>query len=130
MIVWRTVDPNKLHPGFRADIEKFLGDSPFTWYVTYGYRSLAEQLTLYNAYLAGGPKAAPPGKSAHNYGKAVDIVLDIDPDKPGLQPTWNVALAGWVWLFAACKLHPRLKSGVSFNDADHIEQYKWQPNND
>lgn len=127
MLNWRSVDPTKLHPQFRQDVEKLLTESPFSWYVTHGYRPLKEQLVLYNAYLAGGSKAAPPGKSAHNFGKAVDVVLDVDPDKPGLQPSWDLKLAGWVWLLVKLTLHPRLKSGVSFNDGDHIEQYKWTP---
>lgn len=129
-IIWSksltTVQRSKLQSQFKADIEKVLGDSPYTWLVTHAYRSNQEQGKLYQKYLAGGPKAAPPGKSAHNFGLAVDVVLDEDPNKPGVQPSWNTRLAGWLWLFVAIKRHPRLKSGVSFNDACHIERYKWK----
>lgn len=127
MIVYRSsVNPALLKAEFRSDIEKLLGESPYTWLVTFGFRSLAEQLTLYNSYKNGGPKAAPPGQSAHNFGLAVDVVLDGDPDKPGIQPTWDTKLAGWAWLFAKVAAHPRLKSGVTFGDGGHIERYKWK----
>jgi LAS superfamily LD-carboxypeptidase LdcB len=43
--------------------------------VTSGYRSLAKQARLYEAYRRGGPLAARPGSSAHNYGLAVDIAF-------------------------------------------------------
>lgn len=125
-IVWGRVDPLLLEPQFRQDLEDLLGPSQWTWFMLYGYRSLAEQNRLYNLYIKGGPKAAPPGKSAHNFGLAVDLVPDLDPNTPGLQPNWVTSTASWLWLFAKAKLHPRLKSGVSFADADHLEKYKWQ----
>lgn len=43
--------------------------------LTSGYRSLRKQAELYDAYKKGGPLAAAPGKSAHNYGLAVDIAI-------------------------------------------------------
>ena len=72
-----------------------------------------------------GPKAAPGGKSAHNYGLAIDVALDGDP-KPGLQMLWNTGSAGWRWLKTSTVPHPRLKNGWSFGDWPHIERYKWQ----
>lgn len=125
MINWGKIDKSLLEPEFMNDVDTLLGNSKYSWFVTFGYRSLAEQDDLYKKYLAGGPKAAPPGKSAHNFGLAVDVVLDVDPDKPGLQPSWNIKLAGWIWLFASILKHPRLKSGVTFGDGGHIEKYKW-----
>jgi hypothetical protein len=125
-IFWRNIDPGLLEPTFRKDIEDLLGNSTWDWYVLYGYRTHDEQQILYNKHLIGGPKAAPPGLSPHEYGLAVDVVFDSDPDKPGLQPGWVTSAAAWVWLFAKLKLHPRLKSGVTFQDADHIERYQWQ----
>lgn len=124
-IQWRSVDPALLNNGFAADIDKLLRESPHTWVVTHGYRSLAEQEALWLKYKAGGPKAAPPGKSPHNYGLAVDVVLDGSP-APGLQPDWNIAHDGWLWLFDAIWRHPRLHSGRSFHDADHIERLGWK----
>lgn len=47
-----------------------------------GYRSPAESDRLYSAWIQGGkkgPRAAPGGKSAHNYGLAVDVLcLDAE----------------------------------------------------
>jgi len=43
--------------------------------ITSGYRSLAKQRKLYAAYKRGGPLAAAPGRSAHNFGLAVDIAI-------------------------------------------------------
>ena len=126
MIIWRSVDPTLLDPDFRRDVEAFLAASPYTWYVVSGFRPLEEQERLWRAHLAGGPKAAPPGRSAHNYGLAIDVVLDTDPDKPGLQPSWNTKLAGWGWLKASSIPHPRLKNGWSFGDWPHIERYRWR----
>ena len=84
MIVWRKgVDKTLLQPQFLADVEALLGGSPHTWLVTSGHRGIAEQAELYRIYKAGGPKAAPAGKSAHNYGLAIDVV-------PGTKyPRWR-----------------------------------------
>ena len=44
--------------------------------ISHGTRSLAEQDELYRRYLADGKyKAAAPGRSAHNYGMAIDIAV-------------------------------------------------------
>lgn len=121
MIDWGKVDPNLLEPDFRADVEAFLGDSPFKWRATEGFRTRKRSDELYQAYLKGGPRAAPAGKSPHNYGLAVDIVLMGDDGKP----SWNTRLAGWVWLVAKARLHPRLHDGQDFGDTDHLERYQW-----
>lgn len=125
MIDWRSVDPNKLDPLFRSDVEALLAASPHTWVVTHGTRTIAEQGELWAKYQAGGPKAAPPGKSPHNFGLAVDVCLDGSP-LPGLQPDWDTTHPGWVWLFDAVFAHPRLHSGRSFNDSDHVEAVNWK----
>lgn len=121
---WRAVDPTKLKPRFRADVEKLLDASPYAWTVLWGFRSLDEQRVLWEKYKAGGPRAAPPGKSLHNFGMAVDIVPDDDPTKAGLQPDWNTSSPAWRWLFQAVTDHPRLHSGRSFGDSDHVEVWK------
>lgn len=130
MLTWRRISHIRgvdFEPEFYDDLIELLEESPFSWFITRGRATWQEQSALYNYYLLhGSPKAAPPGKSAHNYGLAVDLVLDVDPQTPGLQPSWNIKLAAWVWLFVKLKFHPRLKSGVSFDDADHIEKYKWE----
>jgi len=49
-----------------------------------GTRSYEEQAELYRKYKAGGPLAAPPGRSNHNFGIAFDIGVftgSTDPEK-------------------------------------------------
>lgn len=123
-VLWR-VDPLALREPFRADVQRLLHLSPYAWTVTYGYRTLEQQAALFAKYQAGGPRAAPPGKSPHNFGLAIDVALD-GSEAPGLQPDWDTSHAGWVWLFDAIFDHPRLHSGKSFHDACHIEAVNWK----
>lgn len=122
------VSLEKLDSQFRTDVCKLLQDSPYTWYILEANRTFERSRELYNHYIKYGyPRAAPPGYSAHNYGMAIDIVLDLDNDThTGLQPSWNTNLKEWLWLFVKCKLHPRLKSGITFGDGAHIERYNWR----
>lgn len=123
---WGKVDPSLLDPAFRKDVEAFLTASPYLWGVAYGYRSLEQQDELYRKHLAGGPRAAPPGRSAHNFGLAIDVMLDGDPKKPGIQPDWVTTHAGWLWLKAQSIPHPRLRTGWRYKDYGHIEAVNWQ----
>lgn len=123
-VVWRA-DPALLDPVFRDDVQAFLDRSPHAWFVLSGYRSMEEQRVLWEKYQQGGPKAAPPGRSAHNFGLAVDVVLDVDAEKPGLQPSWDRHLPGWLWLKAASIPHPRLRGGWRFGDWPHLQSTRW-----
>lgn len=69
---WRNVNPNLLA---RVNaIGKALGRVVT---VTSGFRTYAHQRQLYAAYQSGsGGIAAPPGSSNHEYGLAVDAVVD------------------------------------------------------
>lgn len=141
-IHWRKIDQRLLHDQFCEDVNDLLSRSPYDWYVTEGFRSRARSNKLYDEYKNGiivgyktdgtpirgkkGPKAAPAGKSAHNYGLAIDVALDGDDITPGLQMSWDTKAKGWLWLKTESILHPRLKNGWSFNDWPHIEKYKWQ----
>lgn len=128
MILRWNADVNRtmLEPQFLEDVTKLLEGSPFWWAITSGFRSLSEQQILYDKYRAGGARAAPPGRSAHNFGFAIDVVLDGDPVKPGLQPDWNPNPGdGWYWLRDAITPHPRLRHGSHFGDWPHIERYHW-----
>src|ERR1041385_1684173 len=83
------VDPTLLNHGFRIDVETLLGNSKYNWLVTSGFRDRMEQQRLWEIYKAGGPRAAPPGRSAHAWGLAVDGVLDGDPVKFGVQADYD-----------------------------------------
>ena len=122
-LVWR-VPQEHLYPPLVRDVTALLMPSPSDWYVTHGFRSMEEQAGLYAKYKAGGPRAAPPGLSAHNYGLAVDVVLDTSPAS-GLQPSWDTEQQPWRWLFSALEHHATLLSGVGFRDGDHIEWRHW-----
>lgn len=110
-----------LEPQFKQDVIELLTPSEYDWRIIYGYRTIELQTQLYEAHLKGGPLAAPPGKSAHNFGLAVDVQLIVDGNA-----VWDLSNPGWVWLFAAILPTPRLHSGRSFGDSDHIEVYHWQ----
>lgn len=125
MIVW-DCSKEHLEPTFLHDAEKLLADSPFEWHVVYGFRSLAQQAALYKRHLQGGPLAAPPGKSAHNWGLALDVQLWVTNEAGHKYMEWNVKHPGWQWLFNAIRPTPHLHSGVSFGDYDHIERFNWK----
>lgn len=125
MINWGKVDTSKLESEFLRDVTKLLSDSPHQWKVTEGLRSMERSKELNDAFVAGkGPRAAPPGKSAHNYGLAIDVAL-IDP-KNSKVFTWDTTQDGWQWLKVEVDKHPRLHSLHSVGDWPHIEKVQWQ----
>lgn len=70
-----------LHPDLRPYFEYLVQvarDANLNPRVTSTYRSTADQTRLYKAYVAGKSKfpAAPPGRSLHEQGRAIDIVCD------------------------------------------------------
>ncbi len=73
----------RVRPYARALIEKAAAKG-FIIKVISGTRSYAKQAELYEKYKAGGPLAAPPGRSNHNFGIAFDIGVftgSTDPEK-------------------------------------------------
>jgi len=89
-----------------------------------GYRDPARSDKLYEAWLASGkkgPRAAPGGKSAHNYGMAMDfIALDADGRdiQSSLAPEYGVME----------EIAPRygLKTLRALNDGGHVELDGWE----
>jgi hypothetical protein len=135
MIIWdvSAADVSRLEPSFRADVQSLLSTCVYDWRVVYAYRSIELQAKLYEKFRAGGPLAAAPGESAHNYGLAVDVQLWVQDDPTNSltrHMEWNVKAPGWQWLFGAVKKAPRLHSGISFGDFDHIERYQWRRHKD
>lgn len=90
-------DTRRLQPAFKqlADLLlEFLREvGPYR--VTSGYRSRGEQQELYNRWLAGDPGVltpAPPGRSQHERGWAVDLA------QPGVSPKEDenlLSLGAW-----------------------------------
>ena len=134
-LVWRTVDPARLDPAFRAAVIDLFARLPDRYVVTHGARTLEEQSALYTAWMAYkrrgftppvAGKAAPPGRSAHNFGMAIDVVVDADPTTERLEPTWDTKVSGWVRLKLALAGHPLLSHGWWFGDWPHIEWRGWK----
>lgn len=83
------------------------------------YRSLQDQATLYQKFLRGGPRAAPPGESAHNYGLAVDIHVLVH----GV-PLWSgqtFESAKQLFVQAGCLALP-----PQYDDPGHLEHPQWR----
>ena len=79
-----------------------------------GFRSLDKQYELYKEYQQGGNIAAPPGRSMHNYGRAVDLKI-LSHDGRG-------SLGGGLAQFQVYndELGTGLTWGKSFNDPNHF----------
>lgn len=112
----KRVNCDYLNPDFLERLLNLLADaqSQYRNYVCYfGYRSYDEQKMLYQAHQAGGPLAAPPGLSAHNYGLAVDVFYQT----AGGKASWDEAF--YMPLRELCKAHT-LSWGGDFKDWGHI----------
>jgi peptidoglycan L-alanyl-D-glutamate endopeptidase CwlK len=115
------IDADLLWPEFTSRLLALLSrcaERGQPYYATCGHRSYAESARLYRAHLAGGPRAAPPGMSGHNFGLAVDVAPDADPAKAGLQPSWDRAR-----FEVLDEEAPRfgLVTGARYGDAPHVE---------
>jgi len=89
------------------------------YYATSGFRSYEEQEKRHKAYKAGtGTRASEAGRSAHQYGCAIDFAPDGDLDTPGLQAKW--AKSYYEVLIEECE-REGLVNGHTFNDAPHCQ---------
>ena len=88
-------DKNLLYPPFAdllRDFESRLIAAKLRFYLYMGLRTFEDQDELYSQ---GRTKPgqivtnARGGDSLHNYGLAADYVLDGQPDKPGIQWSWD-----------------------------------------
>lgn len=76
---------NECHPSARARFasgmkklyEKF-GEAGYEFNISFAYRSPELQNSLYIKAQAGGPRAAAPWRSLHNYGLAIDITIYVN----------------------------------------------------
>lgn len=65
-----------IHPEFKARLESWNREMGGKFDISRGYRSMAQQAYLYDRWLRrvpGQALAAPPGRSMHNFGLAVDL---------------------------------------------------------
>lgn len=131
MIKWGSFRPT-LDQVFAQACDDCIGPLPDVWVVTYGRRSQATQAVLFADWKAGtGGMAAPPGESAHEWGLAIDVGLQLSP---GGSLTWDVSHPAFARLWAAILASPHLHSGHSFPadtggkvaaDDDHVESTTW-----
>jgi peptidoglycan L-alanyl-D-glutamate endopeptidase CwlK len=94
MIVSR--DKSLLCPAFVTRLvifERKLQEARLSFYLFMGLRTFEDQDELYQQGRTKPGKIvtnARGGDSLHNYGLAADYVLDIMPEKPGLQWSWDI----------------------------------------
>jgi hypothetical protein len=82
--------------------------------ISHGTRSLEEQGQLYRKYLANRKyKAAPPGRSAHNYGMAIDIAIIRGSAAVDSPATWE--------RLGRLGESLGLRWGHGFDDDDHFQ---------
>ena len=120
---FRRIDLDLIFPPF---LEKILNvvascnERGFPYHATRGYDTYGAQMALWaKGRTMRGIKVtnAKGGQSAHNFGLAVDFVLDSQKEIPGIQPDWS-AEAYRVLIEEAKKVG--LHSGMSYNDYPHI----------
>lgn len=87
------------------------------YYTTEIYRSMERSRSLYVAYKRGGPRAAPPGASGHNFGIASDEALIIQPS-PRRKLSWGKK--DYSILYEELK-KVGLTNGSSYGDWPHVE---------
>lgn len=90
-----------LQPAAKSALEKAIRDRGIRMFVNSAYRTIAQQLMLFNQFKSGRcgiVAAAPPGGSNHQSGLALDIE-DADGWRPFLERY------GWQWLGAFDPMH-------------------------
>lgn len=94
-LLWSRIDTTQLYPPFFERAQKVvqqLFEAGKPYWVIEGCRSYERSDALYaQGRTAPGPivSNARAGQSAHNFGIAVDVVLDGYIDRAGLQPDWR-----------------------------------------
>jgi hypothetical protein len=158
-LVWRSVDPSKLDPEFRAAVEAVCAKVTARLVATWGLRTDDEQNAIvgqgrtvgelramglseadakrFARPLAPRVSNAKAGQSAHNWGCAIDVVVDANPLTEKVEADWAPTRDtdastpgdqpdGWHQLRACIATDPRLKSGADWNDWPHIEWRDWR----
>lgn len=123
------IKAENLYPPFLQKITgtlQTLLDNGSSFWATCGERTFDEQHAIYLIGRRGVEgehikTTVDAGQSAHNYALACDFAYDLDPDRPGLQPSWEVK---YLKLLADQAESDGLEAGlrwVSFPDGPHIQ---------
>lgn len=120
---FKRIDLDLLEPEFRDQQFELISNClnrGFSYHATRGYDTYGAQMALWaKGRTTPGPRVtnAKGGQSAHNFGLAVDYVLDKDQKVAGIQPDWQVeAYRVLVEEAQAMGLH----SGVGYKDYPHV----------
>jgi peptidoglycan L-alanyl-D-glutamate endopeptidase CwlK len=129
------LDLTGLYPPFAETIKNIQVEAlKINAYVFDGFRSYSDQQALYikgrsfinGAWVVTNPRLvvtkAIPGKSAHNYGVAVDWVFDASPSRPGVQWSWDDKYP-WGTIGSIAMSHGLEWAGnwVTFKEFPHIQ---------
>lgn len=115
------IDLDYLEPAFLESLLNLLAEARglgFEFFATEGFRSFERSRELYEKYRKGGPRAAPAGFSAHNYGLAVDLARRIGPKTVSWKP------ADYEPLKDLCAKHD-LAWGGDFKDWPHVSHTRF-----
>lgn len=120
------IDTTKLRPDFLARLRGMLGAAKahgLALVATCGYRDPAESDRLHAAWLHDpkhAPRAAAGGKSAHNYGRAVDFLAlrDGSTVKNSDAPEYT--------LLAELAERYGLRTLQALDDGGHVEDSEWE----
>jgi peptidoglycan L-alanyl-D-glutamate endopeptidase CwlK len=120
---FRRVDLDLIEPEFRERVLHVIAEClkrGFSYHATRGYDTYGAQMALWaKGRTVPGPKVtnAKGGQSAHNFGIAIDFVLDKKQQIPGLQPDWTPeAFRVLVEEVERAGLH----SGKGYKDLPHV----------
>lgn len=112
----KSVNLDLLYPPFLEALLNLLMECHLkgsSYKVYSGSRSFDEQTELYEKHLQGGPRAAPAGLSAHNYGLAIDCARLVAG-----KLSWDSA--DYKMLEETVSKHG-LITGAPFNDRPHVQ---------
>lgn len=120
---FRRIDLDLIEPDFRLvvfDVIAACNERGFAYHATRGHDTYGTQMALWaKGRTVPGPKVtnAKGGQSAHNFGLAMDFVLDKNQLLPGIQPDWQKeAYRVLIEEARARGLH----SGQGYDDYPHI----------
>lgn len=122
------IEASDLYPPFLLSVLQALDKAKaqgYSFWVTQGERTWDEQHKLYcygrTDMSRGIVTKVDAGDSAHNYAVAADAAYDLDPDKAGLQPSWD---KGFLQHWADAGVASGLDAGFywqSFFDGPHVQ---------
>ena len=127
--VRKDIDATQIDDTLLSDVSELVDaltvDGMFV--VSYGVRTMDEQAALHAKFLAGGPRAVAPEKSAHvgaNFPDGKARAVDLTLVKHGAD-AWDYLDPAWRAFVSAVNAHPRLHSLDHLGDTDHVEKVGW-----